>query len=51
MLFLTIFVMLLVLYFGLVDPWVKRHKIKPHKGADAIFNIAGALVDLIRMKF
>jgi hypothetical protein len=51
MLFLAIFATLLVLYFGLIDPWVKRNKLRPHKGAQAVFHIAGGLLEFLLRKF
>jgi hypothetical protein len=51
MLFLAIFVALLLIYFGLIDRWIKRHKVKPYKGLQPVFDIIGGLVDFIRIKF
>jgi hypothetical protein len=48
---LAIFAILLVLYFGLVDRWLRRTKYKPHRYAQPFANIFGAIVDVIRMIF
>jgi hypothetical protein len=48
MLFLIIFSGLLVVYFFVVDPLVKRYKLKPHKRVLPVFDIIGAFIDLFR---
>lgn len=48
LLFLAIFVVLLLIYFGLVNPWLKRRKMKVPKAAQPITDILGAVIDLLR---
>ena len=48
MLFLIILSVLLVVYFMIVDPLIKRYKLKPHKRALPVFDIIGAFIDLFR---
>jgi hypothetical protein len=49
MLFLAIFATLLVLYFGMVDPYVKKHKVNIHKRQYVwILDAAGVIRDLLK---
>ena len=50
MLFLAIFAALLVLYFGMVDPYVKKHKLNIHKRQyTGIMDVIGGIVDLLKI--
>jgi hypothetical protein len=49
MLFLTIFAVLLVLYFGMVEPYVKKHKVSIHKRTyTGVLNSIGIAFDFLK---
>jgi hypothetical protein len=49
MLFLTIFAVMLILFFGLVDPWLKKHKRKvDYLKTNALFQCVFLIWDVLR---
>jgi hypothetical protein len=52
MLFLILFATLLLIFFGLVDPWMKKRNIKPRYAKSLpLFDLVGGLIGFLKQIF